>query len=149
MKRGGGFSYMEMLIALGIFALLLMAALPLLNQAGRNLAFAQDGYASHLAAQSLMLSLRESLAKSAPEGTLNSELVRSVAEAYASQVGAESYSVFIWRTGEPPISAHSPCAPEIYATLHGLYSLCPKARVISVLIFNEFGAVAGRAVGVF
>ena len=142
-----GFSYMEMLIALGLFSILLMAALPLLNQASRNLAFAQDGYKNHLAAQNVMLSLRETLRES-QETPHDSALLSTLTESYATQFGAESFSVFLWRNDES-ISTHSPHAPEINAALHGFTSLCPYTTVISVLVFNEFGAISGRAIGIF
>ena len=143
-KQHSGFSYMEMIIALSLFSILLMAAIPLLNQASRNMAFAQDNYNAHLAAQSLMLNIRETLRN-------NPDSPAQIATSYATQLGVETYSIFIWNTNASPIAINSPCAPEINASLHGLdsFALAPNTSVISVLIFNEFEAIAGRAIGVF
>jgi prepilin-type N-terminal cleavage/methylation domain-containing protein len=130
-----GFSYMEMIIALGLFSILLMTALPLLNQAGRNLAFAQDGYTHHLSAQNLMHYLRESPAPVATAAT------------YAAQLNIETYSITIWNIHT--ITINSPCAPDISVTLHGLPTFCltQNTSVISVLIWNEHGGISGRAIG--
>jgi prepilin-type N-terminal cleavage/methylation domain-containing protein len=79
-----GFSYIEIIIALALFGLLLMAALPLVNQSGRNIAYAQEGYATHLAAQSLMLAVRDTPNISAAE-----------IDSLAASLRVENYSVRI------------------------------------------------------
>jgi hypothetical protein len=131
---------MEMIIALSLFSILLMVALPLLSQAGRNLEFAQAGYNAHLSAQGLMLALREA-----------QNISQEAVDAHAEQLGIEIYTVFIWQANADPVIISSPSAPEISASLHGLSTLAPSQNitVISVIIFNEFEAIAGRAIGVF
>jgi type II secretory pathway pseudopilin PulG len=138
-KNRAGFSYMEMIIALSLFSMLLMTALPLLNQAGRNMEAAQAGYKAHLSAQSLLLTLRES-----------QPITPQQAAAQAELLGIETYKIFIWNNSAPA-TITSPNAPQISASLQGLETLplSQYATVISVLIFNEFDAVSGRAIGIF
>jgi prepilin-type N-terminal cleavage/methylation domain-containing protein len=142
-----GFSYIEIITALALFSILIMAALPLLNQAGRNLAFAQDGYAAHLAAQSLMLAVRDALGENKNASDITD--AQSAAAEYASRLGVESYSVFIFSENSG-ISFGSDCAPAIAAELTGLSGIAfsQNARAVVTIVWNEAGYVQGRAIGI-
>ena len=65
-KRRGGFSYVEILVALGLFAIMLVAVLPMLLQAGRNMRFAETHYKDHLLAHAIMLDVRDDLLDGMP-----------------------------------------------------------------------------------
>jgi len=147
-KKSGGVSYIEMLIALSLFSVLLMAALPLLNQAGRNLAYAQDGYEAHLAAQGIMLAVRDALGEAS---SLNISSAEATASAYAARIGTEGYSVWIFSENAAEISFGSPCVPAINLTLTGLsgMSFSGNTSVIVVVIWDEQLNITGRAVGVY
>jgi len=146
MKNRKGFSYMEMVIALSLFSILIIAALPLLHQAGRNLAFAQDGHNAHLAAQSIMLAVRD--AKS--EAGQNQTPPQAVATAYAARLGVETYSVWIFSANAATITFGSDCAPLAEASLTGLstMSITGSTSVIVVTVWNDYDNPIGRAIGV-
>ena len=61
MKKTGGFSYLEVLIALALFAIVIIAIIPVLTQAGRNMIYAEKAYDAHLQAQRMMLVIRDAL----------------------------------------------------------------------------------------
>ena len=125
-KASPGVSYMEILIALAIFGVLLMAALPLLNQAGRNLAYAQDGYRAHLAAQSIMIAVRAGRTQSL--------------SAYAEDFTVWSFSRS--QPGEILFGTPAPL-PQLTRT-----NFSQSAVIIVVVVRNEHGYPAGRAIGV-
>ena len=141
LKKNGGFSYVEIIIALALFAVVVVAVFPALLQAGRNLAYAQEHYISHLSAQNIMLAVRDALVDGVdPE---------AVAEEYAAKLGVNYFSVWVFGAVNVEIhgqNSHLPGAgvdvlnmPEIMTAHSGL--------IISV-IWNEYGNIAGRAVGV-
>jgi prepilin-type N-terminal cleavage/methylation domain-containing protein len=132
-KNRSGFSYIEILLALTIFSVLLMAALPLINQAGRNLAYAQEGYDAHLAAQSIMMAVRADIGNA-----------QAVASNRAAELGAESYSVWIFSEGET-ISFETACAPSVDATLTG-GSFFSESTYMVVAVWDSQKNLAGRAV---
>ena len=137
----GGFSYIEILIALALFSIIFASSLMVINQSARNMAFARDGYAAHLAAQSLMLVTRETF-----ENTGSAAIATAIAN-YAQQRGVKSYS--IWIFGETPVEFHSSCAPEADASLTGLagMNISGQASIIVTVVWNEYGNAAGRAIG--
>lgn len=143
MKNRKGFSYMEMVIALSLFSILVIAALPLLHQAGRNLAFAQDGHNAHLAAQSIMLAVRDAKSEAG-------QTPQSVATAYATRLGVEIYSVWIFSANAATITFGSDCAPSAEASLTGLstMSITGSTSVIIVTVWNDYDNPIGRAIGV-
>jgi type II secretory pathway pseudopilin PulG len=59
MKRTSGMSYMEIVVATALFAILLAGALAVLAQTARGLTFAQDAYEAHLKAQRVLHIARE------------------------------------------------------------------------------------------
>ncbi|MCL2578101.1 MAG: type II secretion system GspH family protein [Defluviitaleaceae bacterium] len=145
-KRNRGFSYIEVMVALTLFSILLMAALPLLGQAGRNLGFAQSGYEAHLAAQSIVLAVRDALP--------NAAAAKTAASQDAARIGAENYSV--WVFNENPYTANiffgSPNAPAANANLCedklSRFSFSRDTSVIVVVVWDKQMNIAGRAVGV-
>jgi len=110
---------MEMLVALAVFGVLMMVILPVLGQAGRNLAFAQSAYRAHLAAQSIMLAQRDSF-----DGNQT-----------AADLGVTHFEIL----------THS-VDPQFFE-LHG-FPFVPGAEVIVVIVYDENGRIAGRAIGV-
>jgi len=129
MKPHGGFSYIEMLIALSLFSLLVLTSLPLLRQSGLNLGFAQDGYNAHLAAQSIMLAVRDSHNR------------ETIAADYAKRLGVDYYTVWIFER-ENAISFGA-AAFETNVSI-----TATDKEVIVVAVFNPRGQVIGRSVGV-
>lgn len=147
-KKSAGISYMEMLIAFALFAVLVIAALPLLSQAGRNLGFAMYAHEGHLSAQGIMMSVRDAGATQ----------FYAAAASEAARLGVEHYGVWIFRenvnSGEIEeifISSSPPHElPQISASVEGWGSLVlsPNTAVIVVAVFDEHGNIIGRAVGV-
>jgi competence protein ComGC len=157
-----GLSYMEMLIALSLFAILFLTLLPILNQAGRNLAAAEEGYNAHLAAQSIMLAVRNEVRDT--NTALFEAEAKKAAEEIAESRKINTYRVWIFYECEcvflnnvnfcsscsPALSFGSPCAPAENPELSGLsdLSLSENTVAIIVAVWNEQGGMAGRAVGI-
>ncbi|MCL2198982.1 MAG: prepilin-type N-terminal cleavage/methylation domain-containing protein [Defluviitaleaceae bacterium] len=141
MKPRGGFSYIEMIIALSLFAVLILASLPLLNQAALNLGFAQDGYRAHLAAQSIMLAVRDSSGIDAK---------KDAAEVYAQRLGIDYYTVSVFSRGNPEGTFFgSPNSPSKCTSIDGFsYINFAGKKVVVVVIFSACAQVIGRAVGI-
>jgi len=149
-KKHGGFTYVEILIAFALFSILLMTVILMLGQAGRNMAFAQEGHSTHLAAQSLMLVVREALEDASASDAINpstsSAILATVIEEYAFRRGIENYSIWIMGGAE----FHSPNAPEANITFTGSagINISGHATMIITIVWNEYGYIAGRAIGV-
>ncbi|MCL2357739.1 MAG: type II secretion system GspH family protein [Defluviitaleaceae bacterium] len=134
MKPRGGFSYLEVIIAMAIFSVLLMAVLPLVIQSRRNMAYAREGYDAHLAAQNIMLAVRNAGGITAISGY------------------AESYSVWIFGAGGTAESfVESLCAPALDVSLGGDLVFFGNMRTIVAVVWREMPNgekhKAGRAVG--
>ena len=129
---------MEILISLALFSVLIGSSLMLLGQAGRNLAYAREGYAAHLAASSLMLTLRNETA-----------LTASGVGSHANALNINAYSV--WVFGSAAAEFHSANVPDAGLVVSGFNDLniSGYANIIVVVVWNEFGVIAGRAVGTF
>jgi len=146
-KKNFGFSYIEVTIALAVFSIVVMAVLPILGQAGRNLSFARRGYQSHLAAQSMMLAVRDALP--------DVGAARVVAGQYAARLGVDDYGVWIFH--ECPLtkdvffdaSENTEPVPPIGVSLDGLaeFSLEGNTTIIVVVIWDNYQNIAGRAIG--
>jgi hypothetical protein len=129
---------MEVLISLALFAIVLVAALPTLSHAGRNLAYAQDGHAAHLRAQSVMLLVRDALADGvAPETVIHD---------YSNERDGFPYTVWINGGAGGDRVFTSPGAPSAALSMDGI-ALFSNRSVIYVVVWNEHGHVAGRAMG--
>ena len=134
-KKRGGFSYMEVLIALALFAIALTAVFPSLLQAARNMEFAEGYYRSHLLAQGMMLVVRDSLVDGSPQ-------VAAADFATANEV--ERYSVWIFGQRAGYFSYGGVLQANV--TLTG--GAVAGHSTIVVVIWSEDGNMAGRAVGV-
>ena len=137
MKKTKGFSYVEVIIAMALFAIALLAIIPALSQAGRNMQFAQEAYAGHLQAQRIMLDVRNALMED------DADLKAAVAR-YA----ASGFEFSIWVFGRGAQEIHSIGAPDADATVAGINIAMPNyASTIVVIVWNEDDRVAGRAIG--
>ncbi|MCL1882237.1 MAG: type II secretion system GspH family protein [Defluviitaleaceae bacterium] len=144
-KGNRGFSYIEIIVALSLFAILVLAALPLIYQAGRNFAFAEGGYQAHLSAQGIMLAVRDSQGETA---------ARAAAFEYAERLGVESFGVWIFgrHSGVAEFSFGSECAPDASdVSLTGLSGMAfsADASIVVVAVLDEHFNIVGRALGIF
>jgi len=141
-KKCAGFSYMEVIIAFALFGIVLIAVLPSISQAIRNMAYAQSHYTSHLAAQSIVLAVRETLAVNQDLQTL-----QTVVENYAYMLGITYYTIQIFcPISMSTISFYSAGVPNIDISLAGSVGVIDMPTII-VVIWNVYGHIAGRAVG--
>jgi len=131
-KQRGGFSYIEVIIALALFIIVMAAVLPVLNQAALNARFAREGYGAHLYARHIMLRVRDALnADTTPQW----------------EAGGLRYTVWVYApTGAVTITA-SPDAPTgaVQFPEAGPFS---GRTIIKVVIWNEQDYPIGRAVGI-
>ena len=136
-KLRGGFSYMEILIALSLFSIMLVAVLPSLLHAGRNMEFAQTYYQGHLNAQRIMLVARDAV--------WNGNDPEDVVREYVNDSNIGLYSVWIFGEGKTYFSAYGAPSVEISFTSE----LVPaEGYTIIVATWNEYGNMTGRAIGV-
>ena len=140
-KARAGFSYMEVLIALALFTIALIVALPVLTMSGRNLAYAQDTYAAHLAAQRLMLIARDALADGVDPVSMTVQ--------HAADGNYHGFHLWIFAPGGGiQVVFHSEGAPEAEAAI--IASAVPELAnfyTIMVVVWNEWGHAAGQAIG--
>jgi type II secretory pathway pseudopilin PulG len=143
-RAEGGFSYIEVIIAVTLFVIALATILPALSQAGRNLAFAQSGYDAHLRAQSLMLIVRSAL----ETGEALTAVTRAGEAAHAYHAAHDNFRYTVWLVGGA-YGGHmydSGNAPIATAQVNGLVSH-PNRTAIVVVIWNEHDHAAARVVG--
>ena len=135
-KKTKGFSYIEVILALALFAIAMLAVIPTLTQAGRNLAFAEEAYNGHLQAQRIMLAARAALVN----GTSPEADVRYIA-------GGSEFSVWVYgRNAQEIHSANSPADADLSFT--GINLADPnRASTIIAVVWGENGQAAGRAIG--
>ena len=132
-KSRAGFSYMEILIALALFAIALVAVLPTLLQAGRNLEYAESYYRGHLVAQEIMLTARDAL--------------QSDTEYPVFMLRDASY-YRVWFRGEINTELYSPGAPVTAIDLRNeLAPLTGHNTAIIVAVWNSERNLIGRAFG--
>jgi len=135
-KNSRGFSYVEILIAMALFAIAMLAIIPTLSQAGRNMLFAQRAYDSHMQAQRTMLVVREALEDGANPGQR--------ALAYADGNFEFSFRIH----GQNSMDFHS-STQHADINITGINAaMATYATVIVVVVWGEDEQVAGRAVGV-
>jgi len=154
-RANAGVSYIELTVALTLFAVLLLAVLPLLTASARNMAAARHGYEAHLAAQSIMLAVRDSARTTSP-AALTPTIAEAAAANAAYRTDVNMYRVWVFASGnasydEILFTFGSYYAPDEDASFAGLATLdfTGNGRVILVAVFNEHLHMAGRAVGVF
>jgi len=137
-KNTAGFSYVEILVALAMFFIMLSAVLPSLLQAGRNMEFAESYYVGHLSAQEIMLVVRDAI--------LDGDDPQSVAVCFAEERNISNYRVWIF--GEDEHQFGSANVPAIDVTLESGLVSTGNNSVIIVAVWNSIGHLVGRAVGV-
>jgi len=135
-KLRAGFSYMEILIALALFAIALVAVLPTLLQAGRNLGYAESYYRVHLTAQELMFAVRDAL--------IDGDDVEHVAFSHAQLRDISYYRV--WLRGVSNVEIYSPGAPQAVTDLQN--ELAGHNTAIIVMVWDNDRNLIGRAFGV-
>ncbi|MCL2372329.1 MAG: hypothetical protein FWC78_02885 [Defluviitaleaceae bacterium] len=135
-NTSAGFSYIEIVMAVALFLLLAAMAAPAINQGVRNMEFAQSRHGAHLAANGLMLAVRDAVAAGQDANT--------AALQAAARHDASSFRV--WVIGSNPREIASPGAPSaaVDAIITGAQ---PMGSVVVAIIFDAEGNVAGRSVG--
>jgi len=152
MKNKKGLSYMEMVIALSLFAILFLAVLPLITQASRNLSAAREGHEAHYAAQNLMHAVRAEMNVFAENERSFSEKLSELCEKIAQTHEIETFRVWIFfeSAQKTDLSFGSDCAPDFRPEIPEIwdFSLSGDAAIIVAAVWNEHGGLVGRAVGV-
>jgi len=136
MKKSKGFSYIEVILALALFAIAMLAIIPTLSQAGRNIVFAEDVYASHLQAQRIMLTVRDAL------------IIGADPEQAVSQHIADGFEFSVWVFGQIAQEFHTLDVPAADASVVGInMDMANRASTIVVVVWGDDEQVAGRAIG--
>ena len=139
MKKTRGFSYIEVIIALALFAIALLALIPALTQAGRNMFFAERAYAGHLQAQRIMLVVRDALSNDASPGDT---------KAAALNHAAGNFEFSVWVFGQNAQSFHTINEPDASVAISGLNpTMANHASTIVVVVWGDEGQIMGRAIG--
>ena len=136
MKKSRGFSYIEILIAMALFAIALLAIIPAIQQAGRNMIYAQEAYSSHLQAQGIMLVVRDAISNNQPP------------MAQAVQYASGRFEFSFWANGQWHHSNGDMAVdnPEVNAVMNS--SVTSQALIIAAVVWNDDNQIASRAVGV-
>jgi len=138
MKKSRGVSYIELLIAMALFAIALLAIIPTLSQAGRNMQYAQEAYAGHLEAGRIMLVVRDALADG----------IDPTISAKASTANELEFS--FWIFGQNSMEFHTVNAPEASSAVSGTNAvMAAYASVIVAVVWGAEGQISGRAIGIF
>ena len=136
MKKTQGLSYVEVIIAMALFAIALLAIMPTLSQAGHNMAFAQRAYTGHLQAQRMMLVVRDALMDGANP------------EAEATRYAAGDFEFSVWIFGQNAREFHSTQTADVSAAIAGKNTtMAGQASTIVAVIWCEDGHMTGRAIG--
>ena len=140
MKKTRGASYIEVIVAMALFAIAMIAIIPTMTGAARNMTFAQDAYAGHLQAQRLMLTVRDALYQNQNPS----------ARATANASGEFAFS--FWVHGAAQYEFHSPGAPQeprAISQISGVNTtMGSHATVIITAVWCQDGQLLGRAIGV-
>jgi len=134
-KYRNGFSYIEILITLTLFSIMLIVILPTLLQGGRNLNFAESHYTGHLAAQEIMLITRDAILDGNDPELALSAMPRDV----------EYYKVWIF--GQNEISIGTKIAENLSTEISHDTNLVGHRYIIIAMVWNNYGNIIGRAVG--
>jgi len=123
---------------MALFAIAMIAIIPTLMQAGRNMLFAQEAYASHLQAQRTMLVVRDAL-----EDGHNPELMATL---YAA--GGFDFSFWIFDGSVRYFHSLEEMETEADVSITGINAIMANhATIIIVVIWGEDEQIAGRAIG--
>jgi len=136
MKKTRGFSYVEVIIALALFAVVMLAVIPTMSQAGRNMAFALEAYDGHLQAQRIMLTVHDALLDGANP------------EVRVAQIAAGNAEYSVWVFGRYAREFHTIDNPDTSVAVSSInMAMTSRASQIVVVVWGEDGQVAGRAIG--
>ena len=142
-----GLSYIEVLIALAIFGIVLAPVFPALSKAGNDLAAARDGYRARLAAQGILLFAAEAAESGVPPQPSVAAYIAGLDE----PIYAYGYWILSFGGLDEKISYLSPGAPDIDADM--LTSVLTEAEsgvsgaVIVTVVWASEGGVSHRATG--
>jgi len=149
-----GLSYMELVMALALFAIALATAFPAVSQAARNMRYAHFNYMAYQSANTMMLSVRDAIGDG---GSI--EIWQNVARNLAADNDVGYFS--IWVSGGQSMEFHcngshthalgASCITEAFgyasaplpATFHA------NGFTVVVAIWCDDGHLMGRAVGLF
>jgi len=135
-KNTQGLSYIEVIIGMALFAIALLAIIPTLSQAGRNMTFAQESYIGHLQAQRVMLVIRDALANDVDP------IERAVYNF------ANDFDFSFWIVGQNPREFHSIDVPYVDIEISGISTtMASHASIIVAIVWSEDKQVIGRAIG--
>ena len=137
-KNHKGFSYVEILVALGLFALMLGATLPLIFQAGRNMNFSETSYANHLLAQEKLDIVRAAIIQ---QQSIDAQVASF---AYANEI----YAFGVWVFGAISHEFIADTMPQLMPQIQITYAGCGAGgATVIVVICDRNGNISGRAVG--
>jgi type II secretory pathway pseudopilin PulG len=139
MKGTSGFSYIEIIVSLALFSIALVAVLPVLSQASRNLAYAQDVYAAQLRAHNLLFIVRDALT----DGHDPEPAARQYSQA------REGFPFTVHITGGTG-GDRGFSTPDAPTALINVNDNAPSFNqtVITVIVWNEHSHIAARIVGI-
>ena len=136
MKTTRGFSYLEVLIAGALFSIALLAVIPVMASAARNMIFAQEAYAGHLQAQRLMLAIRENLLTDEPDP-----------EAHATTYADGNFNFSVRIYGRNATIFHSCPEQDATLTIDVNPIMQTHASTIFVVVWDDDNQILGRAIG--
>jgi len=150
-----GFSYIEILVALAIFAIAAVAVLPILVQSGRNQNVAYVHYSAHLQAQHIMHEVRRLIDESviSPDAAaLPDTLLQQVQNAVVHTESSFPVIYLVRGTTSTAVYGNgTPLRPFFLPAFDpGTFDFSAFAgrTGIIVFIFNEHGHIIARAIGV-
>ena len=136
LKKTRGFTYIEVIIALALFSIAMLAIVPTLSQAGHNITFAMEAYDGHLQAQRIMLTVRGALMDGADP------------EVRAIQHAPGNYEFSVWVFGRHAQEFHTVSEPDADVAVSGInMAMASRASTIVAVVWGEDGQVVGRAIG--
>jgi|GEM_PF-4318095 len=136
-KINSGFSYLEVLLSAAIFSIALVAVLPTLSQAARNLMMAEEVYTAHLRANHMMLMVRE-----AAHSPAQAEVA---ARAFAADRGGFYFTLWLVRGTEIIHTVHTaphPPAAEVFD-----FTALPGRTMVVIALRNANGFIIAHAIG--
>lgn len=138
MHKQSGFTYIEVIIGLALFAITLAAVLPVFSQAGRNMAYAQQGHVAHLRAQRIMLIVRDNLT--------DGSFANAQSEVLNFSANRDDFPFTVWvKNGAGDILSFS--GGNVSNADVQVSGFVGTQAMIVVVVWNEHGRIGGRAMG--
>lgn len=137
-KACRGFSFIELLIALGLFAIVTTVALASLIQAGRNMATGEAYYRGQLMANSIALVARDAILDGVDP------VAQAIARAYEGQ--AEFFS--LWVTGNTQVAYHASGVSETHHIVGGNLLDGVNGYTVVVAVWCPDGILKGQGVAI-